>query len=139
MSDDRDLLLRWLQGEVSPQEEGSLGERLRSEPELRAALERVEKISTLLQAEGARSFAPGFSSRVMRRLGREPRKSQAEIVYESLRWAFARVAVACLVLVLGVATYSVVGGGSGLSASLLESVLGLPATTLEAALLLAAA
>jgi len=57
-----------------------------------------------------------------------------EGMYEALRWLFARVAVACVVIMLGIGTYSALGESYG--GSVIDSVLGLPEATLTTALTL---
>ena len=72
---------------------------------------------------------------------REASRDAADTVsgglYESLRWMFVRVAPVCLVLAIGIGIYSGVIADGSLSSSLIESVLGLPAESLDTALFLA--
>jgi len=55
-------------------------------------------------------------------------------MYEALRWIFARVAVACVVVMLAIGAYSALEGRYG--GSVVDSVMGLPEATLETALAL---
>jgi hypothetical protein len=141
MKVDRELLLRWLEEDLTPAERVRVRLRLEAEPDMRAELERLRALQQAVSESGQPTFAPFFSDRVMRRLAAAEAEAEAasESLYESLRWAFARVAVACLVLAVALGTYSAAGRGSDLSTGFLDSVLGLPATTLDTALLLGAA
>ncbi len=51
--DDRELLIRYRDGDLPDEEMAGVEERLRSEPELRARWESLEGIATLLQQGAA--------------------------------------------------------------------------------------
>jgi hypothetical protein len=130
--DDRELLIRYRDEDLPEEEMNGVEERLRSEPELRTVWESLDGLAALLEHGAARSFDPFFSARVVARLRRSGSSTPADGMYEALRWIFARVAVACVVLILCLGTYSAVGGGYG--GSVVDSMLGLPEPTLETAL-----
>ena len=132
--DDRELLIRYRDGDLPDDEMAGVEERLKCEPGLRSHGESLEQIATLLEQGAARSFEPFFATRVMARLRRADSSTSAEGMYEALRWLFGRVAVACLVVMLGVGVYSALVGGYG--GSVVDSVLGLPEATLVTALAL---
>lgn len=131
--DDRELMIRYLDGELAGEEAERTRRRLREEPELRALLERMTSLAAQARRKGEVSFEPFFSTRVMAAI-RGSEAAGSESMYEALRAVFARLAVACLVVAVGIAVYSVVGGGYGGSA--FETLLGLPETTLDTALTL---
>lgn len=132
--DDHELLIRYRAGDLPAAEVDRVEERMRNDPGLRLRLERLETVAAVVEQGAARSFEPFFSTRVMARLGRSGAVDVGEGMYESLRWLFARVAVACLVVMLGVGVYSALAGGYG--GSVVDSVLGLPEATLVTALAL---
>jgi len=132
--DDRELLIRYRDGDLSDEELAGVEERLKSEPDLRSRRESLEEIATLLERGAASSFEPLFAARVTARLRQENSLAPVEGMYEALRWIFARVAVACLVVMLAIGAYSALEGGYG--GSVVDSVMGLPEATLETALAL---
>jgi anti-sigma factor RsiW len=132
--DERELLIRYRDGDLPAGESAGLEERIRSDPGLKLRLDRLETVAEALDQGAARSFDPFFSTRVMARIRRSGASESAEGMYDSLRWLFARVAVACLVVMLGVGSYSAFAGGYG--GSVVDSVLGLPEATLVTALAL---
>ncbi len=132
--DDRELLTRYRDGDLPAVEAARLEERMRNDPGLRLCLERLETVAAVVEQGALRSFAPFFSTRVMARVGRSGAPDPAEGMYEALRWMFARVALACLVVMVGVGVYSALAGSYG--GSLVDSVLGLPEATLVTALAL---
>jgi anti-sigma factor RsiW len=132
--DDRELLIRYRDGDLSDEELAGVEERLKSEPDLRSRRESLEEIATLLERGAASSFEPFFATRVVARLRQTESSAPVEGMYEALRWIFARVAVACLVVMLAIGAYSALEGGYG--GSVVDSVMGLPEATLETALAL---
>ena len=132
--DDRELLIRYRDGDLPAESMVGVEERLRSDPELRARWESLQGVATLLEQGAVRSFEPFFAARVVATLRESDSLAPVEGLYEGLRWIFARVAVACLVVMLGIGTYSALGGGYG--GSVVDSMLGLPEPTLETALIL---
>jgi anti-sigma factor RsiW len=132
--DDRELLIRYREGDLPEAEAAGVEERIRNDPGLRLGLERLETVATALEQGAVRSFEPFFATRVMARVGRSEAPDAVEGMYEALRWLFARVVVACLVVILGVGVYSALAGGYG--GSVVDSMLGLPDATLVTALAL---
>ena len=132
--DDRELLIRYRDGDLPDPERAGVEERLKDEPELRSRWESLEGIATLLEQGAARSFEPFFAARVVARLRQTDSSAPVEGMYEALRWIFARVAVACVVVMLAIGAYSALEGGYG--GSVVDSVMGLPEATLETALAL---
>ena len=112
--DDRELLIRYRDGDLPAESMVGVEERLRSDPELRARWESLQGVATLLEQGAVRSFEPFFAARVVATL----RES------DSL----------APVVMLGIGTYSALGGGYG--GSVVDSMLGLPEPTLETALIL---
>ena len=129
--DDRELLIRYRDGDLPDAERAGVEERLKDEPELRSRWESLEGIATLLEQGAARSFEPFFAARVVARLRQADSSAPVEGMYEALRWIFARVAVACVVVMLAIGAYSALEGGYG--GSVVDSVMGLPEATLETA------
>lgn len=132
--DDRELLIRYRDGDLSDEELAGVEERLKIEPGLRSHRESLEEIATLLEQGAAGSFEPFFAARVVARLRQADSSAPVEGMYEALRWLFARVAVACVVVMLAIGAYSALEGGYG--GSVVDSVMGLPEATLETALAL---
>ena len=132
--DDRELLIRYRDGDLPDDLVAVVEERLRSDPGMRSRWDGLEDIAALLDEGAVRSFQPFFAGRVMARLGTSGMAAPGEGVYESLRWIFARVAVACVVVMIGLGAYSALDGGYG--GSVVDSMLGLPQPTLETALTL---
>ncbi len=131
--DDRELLIRYRDGELPEREAQAVRERLRNEPELRAGLSRLEHLSVALARSAADSFGPFFATRVMAGI-RADIRSTSDLMYEGLRWAFARVAVVAAVIVVALGTYSAID--AGYSATVVDAMLGLPDVTLESAMAL---
>ena len=134
MTDDRTLLLRFLDGDLPAAERADVQARLARDPALRAQLGRLQALQQTLEAGKPDAFAPYFSERVLRRLADVPRTS-AEPLYESLRWLFVRTAVACLFLVAALGAANVADYQSlGVASSTIEALFGLPSTSLLDAL-----
>ena len=132
--DDRELLIRYRDGDLSDEEMARVGDRLGDDEGLKSLLERMETLAGALEQGAADSFGPFFAVRVMAMLRRSDPAAPIEGMYEALRWMFARAAVACLVVVVGIGLYSAIGGGYG--GSMVDTMLGLPEATLETALTL---
>lgn len=97
--------------------------------------EHREELTRLLEEVEEPTFEPFFAGRVMHRLARE--RAAAGSMYDSLRWMFARVALASLVACVGLGVYNTVIASNGeIGGSALESALGVPAENLEAVYLL---
>lgn len=132
--DDRELLIRYRDGDLPDESIAEVAMRLRNDPELRSRWESLQGLATLLEEGAARSFEPFFAARVVAGLRTSESLAPMEGIYEGLRWIFARVAVACLAVMLGIGAYSALDGGYG--GSVVDSMLGLPEPTLETALTL---
>jgi anti-sigma factor RsiW len=130
---DRELLIRFRDGELTEEERDRVERRLREEPELAAKYERLRSTVEALRSAVPDSFGPFFATRVLSRM-RAEKKGTSESLYEALRWTFVRVAIACLVLAVGLGVYSAIGAGYG--GTIVEAMLGLPEATLETALAL---
>ena len=132
--DDRELLIRYRDGDLSDEEMARVGERLSDDAGLKSLLEGMETLTAGLEQMPPASFGPFFAARVMARIRRSDSTVPIEGMYEALRWMFARAVVACLVVVVGIGLYSAIGGGYG--GSMVDAMLGLPEATLETALTL---
>ena len=136
MNEHREAMIRALTGEAGEQERERLLARLEREPELRAEYDRLQALERTLSGGEKPTFGPFFAARVMHRLGVE--RTGAVSMYESLRWVFARVALAGLVVSVGLGVYNtVIGSNAEIGNSALESALGVPAENLETVYLLA--
>lgn len=135
MENDRELLIRYLDGELKEDERGRLSVRLAQEKDLHARLERLRRLRHALQVSRPASFAPFFSQRVVERLAPAAKRNGAEALYQSLRWLFARTAVAGLVGAAALGAYNAVAYQDiGVFSSIAEAVLGLPSTSFVDAL-----
>jgi len=132
--DDRELLIRYRDGDLSDEERARVGERLSDDAGLKSLLEGMETLTAGLEQMPPASFGPFFAARVMARIRRSDSTVPIEGMYEALRWMFARAVVACLVVMVGIGFYSAVGGGY--AGSTVDAMLGLPEATLETALTL---
>ena len=98
--------------------------------------EHREELTRLLGEVGQPTFEPFFAGRVMHRLASE--RASGGSIHESLRWMFARVALASLLACVGLGVYNtVIASNAEIGGSALESALGVPAENLEAVYLLA--
>ena len=125
---DRKLLLRAIAGELGPEQRARLDDRLRADPELRAADERLVRVQALVHGTPRAEFRPGFAGRVMARVTAEaPRRLQT-----SLAFHFRRLAPAALALIVGLLAHNLLTGGAQ-AQSPVEAALGLKPVTLEVA------
>jgi anti-sigma factor RsiW len=135
MEDDRDLLVRFLEGDLPEAEARGLEERLRCEPALQARLGRLRTLRQTLAAGKPDSFAPYFSERVLRRIAPLTGQREPESLYGALRWLFARAAVASLMAAGALGACNVIAYQRlGVTSSLLEALFGLPSASLADAL-----
>jgi anti-sigma factor RsiW len=136
MSEHREVMIRALTGEADERERERLLARLEREPGLQAEYDRLQALGRAMSGGEKPTFGPFFAARVMNRLERE--RVGATSLYESLRWAFARVAVAGLVACVGLGVYNtVIASSAAVGSSAIESALGVPAENLETVYLLA--
>ena len=137
MNRDRELMLRSLDGNLTAEESAELGDRMAASPEFRAELERLTRVANQLSGVAAEGFSDGFADRVMREIWQAREEARAgEGLHGALRWMFVRVAPACGVVALALGLYSGLILDAGMSSSLLETILGLPAESFDMALLL---
>jgi anti-sigma factor RsiW len=129
------ILLRELDGTLSPEEILELERTVDSRPEFAVKRRHWHRIAQELGSARAVSFGPLFGDRVLMRL-RESRQSAEDTIYAHLRWMFTRVAMAGVALALILGTYNAAGVPE-FSGSIVETLFGLPAPTLEAAVMLA--
>ena len=136
MKEYRESMIRVLTGEADELERERLLSRIEREPELRAEFGRLQTMDQTLLGVEKPAFGPFFSARVMHRLASE--QAGAVSMYESLRWVFARVALAGLVASVGLGVYNtVIASNAEIGNSAIESALGVPAENLETVYLLA--
>lgn len=137
---DEERLIRSLDGELSESEANALRERLLADRELAVRRDVLDSVREELGAYRP-GFEPGFRDRVMARVGALPREDQhaargdqpgMESMYLHMQRAFPSLAAACLIGVVALGIYSLVGD-AGLANSAVEALLGIPGETLETA------
>ena len=132
---ERAELIRYLEGDLGASEMERLRERLLADSELRDRLQRLEQMQKAMMLSKADSFAPYFADRVMHRIKAAGLGDPAYGLYESLRWAFARTAVAGFAVAGALGAYNLIQFRSfGLITSALEAVFGLPSVSFADAL-----
>lgn len=129
LDEGRALLRRSREEELTPSEEDRLGQLLATHPELRADREALAETEALVADAAPDSFAPFFSGRVMGRL--EHRREEGRAFSEQLAFLFRRLALAVLLLAVGLATYNTATSPQWARDSLVERVVGIPSPTLE--------
>ena len=132
---DAEILLRELEGTLLPERREELEDTLRARPEFAVQRRHWRHIAEELMKAKAVSFSPIFTDRVLARV-REARRVSEDTIYIHLRWMFARVALAGVALALVLGVYNATGGPE-LSGTTVETLLGLPAPSLEAVVMLA--
>lgn len=133
MNDEREIFLRLLDGDLTPDEERALRERLADDADMRRRFESVRAVRHSLQTGAAESFAVGFSGRVMRRL--DTAGGSDDAMYRALGWVFRRAAIASLIAAVAFGALNMAHyRESDVSASVIESIFGLPTVTLAGAL-----
>lgn len=136
---NKQLLLRFLLGELPPDEARRVQERLDDEPRLAAQLRRMRALQQTLEASAARSFEPGFAQRVTQQI--RPRAAQRralspfDALYEALVGIFVRTAIAAVLLIgmLG-AINAIQYHEVDATTSAIEAAFGLPEVTLDRAM-----
>src|SRR5688572_16054760 len=98
---NEDLLLRYLDGELTDAEKHELEERLRTEPALKEELERLQIATHAIRQYGVRQKVGSLHKEMMQEL-----KVKPKVIYlsKSVRVAMA-VAASILVLFVGVKLY----------------------------------
>ena len=135
-----ELLCKSFDSELSREEKRQLEEALADSSELRQEQERIAAMRESISTGAARSFRPFFAERVMNRIASlDEVKNGAQQFFESLQFAFRRVAVVGATAIVLLAAYNFirtgeisVAGAFGLPQETLEDVLESPFdTTLE--------
>lgn len=133
MNITQEQLLRFLDGELSADEERGLREELGRDATLRASLEEARGLRAAMRNARAESFALGFTDRVMRRV--TAAESGDDALYRALGWLFRRAAIASAIAVIVFGALNAVEYRDvDVSATVLESIFGLPTVTLDDAL-----
>ena len=131
MGIDRDTMLRLLRDELPEEEALRHREAIAADPRLAADFRRIERMEGILRDSTADSFGPYFSDRVMKRLLAKASVGKSAL-HDSLQWVFLRLAAASLIIVAGLGVYGAIDSReSGLAASTIEAVFGLPSADLE--------
>lgn len=137
-----DLLLRWIEGNCTPDESQQIEHELKTTPALQDEVAELVRLQSLVrhsvQASAPTAVRPFLADRVMRRLdssrARLAHLSAEEELQSGLEWLFRRVAVACLIIIIGLAVYNVFQVTSyEADATTTEAVLGLPPVTIATA------
>jgi len=124
-------MVRLLRGELPEREAAMCHAALADDPKLAAEFRRIERMQSLLKESAPDSFGPYFSERVLRRLTAKSPNGRTAF-YESMQWAFLRLAVASLIVVVGLGVYSAIDSQeSGLASNTIEAVFGLPSADFE--------
>lgn len=138
---NQDRLLQLLDGALAPNEEARLRDELAQSPTLRAELEDLKALRSVLQAavqtSSEQALKPFFADRVMRRLAPATQRlatAPDEVLFGSLLRLFRPVALASLLIILGFATYNITLSDTyGAQPTTTEAVLGLRPVTLTTA------
>ena len=132
---EAEFLLRELDGALSPDEALELQNSIDARPEFAMKRRRWRSVAEDLATTRTMSFRPMFADRVLVRL-REARQTGEDTIYLHLRWMFARVAMAGVGLALVLGVYNTTGGLE-FSNTVVETLFGLPAPSLESIVMLA--
>lgn len=140
-SQDTDLLLRWLDGALLPDERQAVDQRLAESPALRLDLEELQALQGLLrtstQHTAEHALKPFFTDRLMRRLDgmrMKARWSPEEELFLGLMRLFRPIAIAGLSLILVFAAYNLMLADEyGIEQSTTEAVLALPPVSIATA------
>ncbi|MDH3297745.1 MAG: hypothetical protein OEM96_05660 [Gemmatimonadota bacterium] len=130
---DSEALLRELEDTLSTDRRRELENALGQRPALAAKRLRWRRIAQDLSRARNVTFAPMFADRVLVRI-REARIGE-DSMYGHLRWMFLRVATGGVALALALGAYNAAGGPE-LSGSVIETLFGMPAPSLESAIML---
>jgi anti-sigma factor RsiW len=123
-----DLLYRSFDGTLKPEEEKELEEALANSQELRKEKERITNMRSALSTSAVKSFRPFFAERVMHAItSAAGQKNGLEQFFESLQFAFRRVAVMSATVVLLLAAFNVIKNGE----VSIAGALGMPQESLE--------
>ena len=137
---NHERLLWLLQNDMPPEEEAGLRQEVAHSPSLRAELEEMQRLQNLLQTtvttSSKHALRPFFTDRVMRRLVRTETATTRpeEELFSSLLRLFRPVALAGLVMILGLITYNMTRSDIyDAQPSPTEAMLGLHPSTLATA------
>jgi len=131
MTNDRKILLGYLEGSLSDPDVERLEKRLSTDKRLREELEQLRSISVTLASARADGFSAFFAERTLKVLWSRA-ADQAVPLYDALRWVFLRTAVAGLALVILLGVLNVIDyQGLDMASSWIEAAFGLPSTTVE--------
>lgn len=123
-----DLLYRSFDGTLTPGEKEELNEALAKSRELREEKERITTMRSALSASAAKSFRPFFAERVMHAItSATVKRNGVELFFESLQFAFRRVAVVGATAILILLAYNLVKSGD----ISIAGAFGMPQETLE--------
>jgi len=123
-----ELLYKSFDSELSREEKRQLEEALAGSDELRQEQERIAAMRESISTGAARSFRPFFAERVMHRISSPGEaRNGAQQFFESLQFAFRRVAVVGAAAIILLAAYNFIRIGEVSVAG----VFGLPQETLE--------
>ena len=101
--EERDLLIKSLDSELSASEDHILQKALNMSEELRNEREHILEMRDVLKSEAAKSFSSGFEDRVMAKI--QSRQSEDFTVY--LLRVFKPVAIAAILLIIITASLNV--------------------------------
>ena len=123
-----DLLYRSFDQQLLPAEQRFLDSVLVQSPWLQKEQARLTELRKMVAQTSAVSFSPRFADNVMRKIRREQEETRKESVFfEELLTAFRPIALAVVVVVIGLLSYNLTRSDD-LS---LSSALGEPEITLE--------
>ncbi|KPL18935.1 MAG: hypothetical protein AMJ92_05510 [candidate division Zixibacteria bacterium SM23_81] len=107
-----DLLYRFFDDALTPEENEELNEALARSKELRDEKDRIVALRNEISASAAKSFRPFFAERVMHAItSATEAKNGLEKFFESLKLAFRRVAVVSATAILLLLVYNFVKSG----------------------------
>jgi anti-sigma factor RsiW len=106
-----ELLYRSFDGELDPGERAELEAALAGSPELRRERDELLAMRGKVASSASGSFGPFFAERVMRNI-REEREGEGARFFESLQYAFRRVALVAAAVVAFLLIYNMNQGGS---------------------------
>src|SRR5688500_15237801 len=95
MNYDREYILRYIEGSLSPDAASALKSDLAGDYVLRARVECTRDMQLAIKSVRADSFALGFGDRVLARMRGAENGEVA--MYRGLSWVFRRAAIASLV------------------------------------------
>ena len=131
MTNDREMLLRYLEGSLQDTDVDRLKMRISSDRELREKLMQLRFIGETLSRSRAEGFGAFFVERTLKDLWPNA-ADQTLPLYDALKWLFLRTAVAGLALVMLLGVLNVLDyQGIDVASSWFEAAFGLPSTTVE--------